>query len=50
MCRERQGKRCETDNGYYGKHPKKRFGALHCVCPLPLVTANRSYLQMYLYR
>jgi hypothetical protein len=44
VCRERQGKSCETENGDNGKHSEKRFRALHSVCPLVVADYARPFL------
>jgi hypothetical protein len=44
LCRERQGKGCETEYSDNGKHAEKRFGALHAFYPLVVADRHSVFL------
>ena len=44
LCRERQGKRGETENSDNGTHAKKHCGMLHALYPLVAADYAISYL------
>jgi hypothetical protein len=51
MGRERQGQRCEADNGDNGQCAEKRFRVWHCVCPLGVVDRRVPFLSsLYAHR
>jgi hypothetical protein len=49
MCRERQGKSCETENSANSKHAEKRFSVLHDICPLVGADYVRPFLLYYIH-
>ena len=48
LCRERQGKRCETEHSDNEKYAEQRYSALHASYPLVVADDARPYLlQLY---